>query len=134
MPFLRNVPGLETIHRDFASKGVQVLILYKSLTHPGTNGFVEPATLDERMRHIEITKERLATTIPFVCDAMDNSIKHALSSAPNAEFVVDKDGVILRKRFWHNPDELRAFLTGLVGAVDSPTKVEDLGVTWQPET
>ncbi|MEO1696604.1 MAG: hypothetical protein AAFU73_04855 [Planctomycetota bacterium] len=130
MPFLKNVPGLETIHRDFASKGVDVLILYKSLTHPGTNGFVEPATLDERLRHIEIARERLGTTIPFLCDSMSDDVKHALDTAPNAEFVVAADGTILRKRFWHDPAALRPFLEELVGPVDEPTAVADLDMVW----
>ena len=131
MPFLKNVPGLETIHRDFAPLGVDVLILYKSLTHPGTNGFVEPATLDERLRHIEITRERLGTTIPFLCDSMSNDIKHALDAAPNAEFVVAPDGTILRKRFWHDPAALRPFLEGLVGPIAQPTSVADLDMVWE---
>lgn len=131
MPFLKNVPGLETIHRDFAPKGVDVRILYKSLTHPGTNGFVEPVTLDERLKHIEITREQLGTTIPFICDSMSNDIKHALDAAPNAEFVVAADGTILRKRFWHEPQELRTFLEDLVGPVEEPTTVAELDMVWK---
>ena len=100
------------------------------MTHPGTNGFVEPATLAERLRHIEIARERLGTTIPFVCDSMDDDIRHALRVAPNAEFVVDAEGTILRKRFWHDPAELRGYLEGLVGPVENPTTVADLGSGW----
>lgn len=106
------------------------MIVYKSLTHPGTNGFVEPATLAERLRHVEIARERLGTTIPFVCDSMDNDIKHALNAAPNAEFVIDASGTILRKRFWHDPIALRSFLEELVGPVANPTTVADLGDGW----
>jgi len=130
VPFLKNVPGLVTIHRDFAPKGVDVLILYKTLTHPGTNGYVEPATLEERLRHIAIVRERFGTTIPFVCDSMSNDIKHALDAAPNAEFVVAADGTILRKRFWHDPADLRGYLGELVGTVDRPTAVADLDMRW----
>ncbi len=128
MPFLRNVPGLETVYRDFAPKGVRFRIVYKSIVHPGTNGMVEAYTLEERLQHLEIARARLKTTVPWLCDSMNNEIQHALDAAPNGEFVIDGEGKILRKKFWHDPTQLRAFLTDLVGPLEKPTKVADLGM------
>ncbi|MCR9247792.1 MAG: protein-disulfide reductase DsbD N-terminal domain-containing protein [bacterium] len=126
MPFLRNVPGLEAVYRDYAPKGVRFRMIYKSIVHPGTNGYTEPYTLAERLRHVKVARQRLRTTVPWICDSMDNAIKAALKAAPNAEFVVDAEGKVLRKRFWHDPAELRAFLAEQVGAVERPTQVADL--------
>lgn len=129
MPFLRNVPGLEAVYRDYAPKGVQFFLVYKSIVHPGTNGFLEPCSIEERLRHIAIAKQRLKTTVPWLCDTLDGDLVQALHSAPNAEFVIDADGKVLAKKFWHDPNALRAFLVAKVGAVEHPTRVEDLGMT-----
>ena len=126
MPFLRNVPGLEAVYRDYAPKGVRFHIIYKSIVHPGTNGFTEAYTLEERLRHIAVAKERLQTTVPWLSDSMDNAIQRALEAAPNGEFVVDGKGQILRKKFWHDPKHLREFLAEQVGPVEPPTSVADL--------
>ena len=75
--------------------------------------------------HVAIAKQRLKTTVPWLCDSMDNQIQHALEAAPNGEFVVDAAGKIVRKRFWHDPTKLREFLVELVGPVDQPTAVAD---------
>lgn len=128
MPFLRNVPGLETVYRDYAPKGVQFLIVYKSIVHPGTNGFVDAFTKEERLQQLAIAKQRLGTTVPMISDSLDGDIVSKLHSAPNAEFVIDTDGKIVHRKFWHDPAALRDFLTERVGKVDKPTRVEDLGM------
>ncbi|MFK7740266.1 MAG: hypothetical protein AB8H80_08075 [Planctomycetota bacterium] len=126
MPFLRNVPGLEAVFRDYAKKGVQFFIIYKSLVHPGTNGFVEAYTQGERRKQLATARRRLGTTVPMVSDSLDGSITRALQSAPNAEFIVDASGKLLSRKFWHDPAALRTFLAERLGAVEPPTQVEDL--------
>ena len=128
MPFLRNVPSLEAIYRDYAQKDVQLFIIYKSVVHPGTNGIVEAFTIQERLGQIAMAKEQLKTTVPWLCDTLQGDLAKALKSAPNAEFIVSADGRLLSKKFWHDPAALRAFLAEKVGPVDKPTRVEDLGM------
>ena len=128
MPFLRNVPGLEAVYRDYAPKGVQFFLLYKSIVHPGTNGFVEAVTLDERIKQVAYAKKRLGTTIPWIVDTLEGDVVKALRSAPNAEFIVDADGKLMSRKFWHDPIALRAWLAERVGPVEPPTDVASLGM------
>ncbi len=83
--------------------------------------------------HVAEAKRRTGSAISWICDTMDNSIKHALGSPPNGEFVIDPKGKIVRKRFWSNPRTLRNDLQELVGPVDNPTKISDLAVEFKAE-
>lgn len=125
---MRNVPGLEAIYRDYKNKNVQFLIIYKSIVHPGTNGFIDAFTKDERRKQLALATKRLGTTVPMVSDSLDGKIVKALNSAPNAEFVIDAEGKIVYRKFWHDPAALRTFLEETVGKVDKPTKVADLNM------
>ena len=126
MPFIRNVPGLEAVSRDYEKKGVQFYFLYKGLRHPGTNGMVEAVTLNERLKQIAHANKELQTTIPWICDGLDGAVEKSLGGAPNSEYVIDEKGIIVRKRFWHDPEELRGFLAERFGKVEKPTTVADL--------
>lgn len=125
---MRNVPGLEAIYRDYKDKNVQFLIIYKSIVHPGTNGVIDAFTKEERIKQLALAKKRLGTTVPIVSDSLDGDIVKALESAPNAEFVVDPEGKLVYRKFWHDPAALRTFLEERVGKVDNPTKVADLNM------
>ena len=81
--------------------------------------------------HVAEAKRQTRSNIPWICDNMSNDIKHATGNAPNGEFVIDPDGVIVRKRFWSNPTTLRADLTELVGSVANPTSVNDVAARFQ---
>ena len=59
---------------------------------------------------------------------MSNDAKHALGDAPNSEFLVDPEGKVVVSRRWSRPDELRAELEKLVGKVENPTTIADLGM------
>lgn len=117
---------METIERDYAPGGVRFYYVYKALAHPGLNGFVSPFTLEERLMHVHEAQRRLGTRFTWLCDTMDNDLKHALGDQPNSEFVIDPEGRVVRKRAWSNPEQLRADLVALIGPVASPTRVADL--------
>lgn len=85
-----------------------------------------PFTLKERLLHVQEAKKTLGATVPWLCDTIDNDLKHALGDRPNSEFVIDPDGRIVVMRDWSNPQTLRADLEKLVGAVDNPTRTSDL--------
>ncbi len=57
---------------------------------------------------------------------MDNRLKHALGDRPNSEFILDPDGIIIRKRAWSDPAQIRKDLEELVGHVDRITREEDV--------
>lgn len=117
---------METVFRDYRDKGVQFYYVYKSVQHPEINNFVSAFSITERLKHIAEAKRLMKTEIPWICDSMDNQIKSAFGGPPNGEFVIDPDGVIVRKRFWSNPRILRQDLEKLVGPVERITTVSDL--------
>jgi hypothetical protein len=123
---------LETIERDYGSRGVQFFYIYKALAHPENSGYIQPFTLDERLMHVKEANRTLGSRIPWICDSMQNEIKHALGDAPNSEFILDPEGRVVRKRGWSNPSQVRKDLEELIGPVDNPTRVADLDLKMQP--
>lgn len=121
------------MYRDYKDKNVQFFYVYKSVEHPEVNGFISAFNIGERLKHIEIAKERFKSEIPWICDTMDNKIKRAFGNSPNGEYVIDPEGKIVRKRFWSNPKTLRGDLEELVGKSETTTKVEDLPARFTPE-
>lgn len=119
---------METVQRDYAPKGVKFYYIYKALAHPETNGYVTPFTLEERLLHVKEAERTLGSEIPWICDTMENDLKHGLGDAPNSEFIIDPVGKVAVRRSWSNPSELRSDLEKLVGAVDKPTTVADLNM------
>jgi hypothetical protein len=112
---------------------VKIFFVYKSLAHPELEGdYVQPFTLDERLAHARQAEKQLGATIPWLVDPMDNRLKHALGDRPNSEFVIDPQGIVVRKRPWSNPETLRGDLEDLVGPVEKITRPEDLELPVQP--
>ena len=104
-----------------------MFFIYKSLAHPELAGnYVQPFTLDERLAHARQAEKQLGTTVPWLVDAMDNRLKHALGDRANSEFIVDPQGIIVRKRAWSHPSQVRKDLEKLVGPVEHVTKEEDV--------
>lgn len=115
------------MYRDYGPKNVKFFFIYKTLAHPElVGGYVQPITLDERCAHAKQAAKQLGATIPWLVDAMDNRLKHALGDRPNSEFVIDPKGKVVRKRAWSHPAELRKDLEELVGKVEKVTKAEDV--------
>lgn len=117
---------METVYRDYQTKDVKFYYIYKSLAHPETNGYITPYSLQDRLLHVKEAERRLGSTIPWICDTMENDLKHTLGDAPNSEYIIDPKGVIVRKRRWSNPQQLRKDLEELVGPVEKITTIADL--------
>ncbi len=78
--------------------------------------------------HVAEAKRSLDTRFTWICDSMDNDLKHALGDRPNSEFVIAPNGKIVVSRQWSDPDALRSDLTRLVGEVADPTTIDDLNM------
>ena len=130
--FLRNVPSMETVFRDYATKGVKFYYIYKSLAHPELKGYVRPFTLEERFLHVAEAKRTLGSEIPWIVDRMDSKIRRALGNRSNMEFVIDPQGNVVHKLIWSDPETLRKKLEEWVGPVENPTRVEDLNLKILP--
>ncbi len=87
--FLGSYPGVEAVHRDYASKGVKFYYVYRALAHPENNGIVKPFSLKERLMHIGEAQQRLKTQVPWLADNMNNDFKRTIGNANNSEFVLD---------------------------------------------
>lgn len=119
---------------DYSPKDVQFFYVYKSLAHPEINSFVSPVTKEERLLHIAEFGRRTNSKMPWLCDTMANELAAAVGGAPNGEYIIDPEGKLIVKRFWSNPETLRADLAGLVGEVQPATKVADIDVEFAVET
>lgn len=117
---------------DYEPKGVKFFYIYKALAHPENDGYVQPFTQAERLLHVKEARRTIGSRVPWICDTMDNTLKHALGDAPNSEFVIDPEGKVVRRRQWSRPDELRRDLEELVGPVEQPTRVSDLHLKTEP--
>lgn len=102
--------------------------VYKALAHPEINNYVAPFNIEERLMHVAEAGRVLGSRIPWLCDTMDNALKHAFGNAPNAELVFDPDGNVVRRRGWSDPVALREDLEQLIGPVAKVTLVEDLDI------
>jgi hypothetical protein len=104
-----------------------MFFIYKSLAHPELAGnYVQPFTLDERLAHARQAEKQLGATIPWLVDAMDNRLKHALGDRANSEYIIDPQGIIVHKRAWSHPAQVRKDLEKLVGPVEKVTREEDV--------
>ncbi len=112
---------------------MEFFYVYKSLAHPGRDGYPQPVSLDERLAHIARAKSEYGTRIPWIADTMENDLKHALGDRNNSEFVIDPDGKILVAREWSDPELLREDLAGLLGEAETLTEVSD-SVPEKPES
>ena len=119
---------------DYQNKEVNFFYVYSNIQHSETNGIVAPFSIDEKLIHISEVKRRSGSKIKWICDTMGNDLKKALHASPNAEFVLDPAGKVLRRRFWSDPTTLRKDLETLVGKVDNPTRVEDTKVRFKNES
>ncbi|MBQ73116.1 MAG: hypothetical protein CMJ67_09470 [Planctomycetaceae bacterium] len=125
--FLRSYPGMEAVARDHAgNEKVRFVYLYKTLAHPENDGFVQAFTLQERLAQMAEAKKRLKTSIPFVCDGIDNRAMQAFGGSPNSQVVVDGDGKILHAAGWADSEKLRKALIEIVGETETTTDVDDL--------
>ncbi len=128
-PSMWNISGLEAVQRDYGPKGVDFYFIYKSLAHPELAGnYVQPFTLEERLKHAAQAKIQFGTEIPWIVDAMDNRLKRALGDRPNSQFVINPEGTIISKRAWSHPGLVRQELEKLVGPVEKITQVDDLNL------
>ncbi len=123
---------METVERDYSSKGVEFYYIYKPLAHPEYNNYIAPVSLEERLMHVAEAKRRLGTSVNWLADTMDNVFHAAMGKTPNSELVIDPDGIIVARRAWSDPVELRRDMERLIGPVENPTTIAELDLPTQP--
>jgi hypothetical protein len=120
------------VYRDYHPKGVEFYFIYQRLAHPELVGhYVQPFTLEERLTHAQEAEKRLGCSIPWIVDAMDNRLSHALGRRANSEVIIDPNRVIVRKRAWSHPEQVRKDLEQLVGPVERITLEKDVHLAFE---
>jgi hypothetical protein len=69
--------------------------------------------------HVAEAKRTLGSRIPWLCDTMDQAMKNAFGRAPNSEWLIDPDGVVLARHDWSDPAALRDELARVLGPADA---------------
>jgi Ca2+-binding EF-hand superfamily protein len=127
--FHRSYPGVEAVYQDYKARDdIQFFFMYKSLAHPELNGYVQAMTIEERLQHIVEAKRVLGTTIDWLCDGMDNAVRHTLGFGPNTQIVIDPSGKIVHSLGWSDGTVLREQIISFVGDTATRTKVADLNL------
>ncbi len=126
--FINSFAGIEALERDYSDKGIQFLYLYRILSHPERNDYIQPFTIEERLMHVAEAKNLLRVKIPFIADNMDNSIRLTWGNIPNPAFILDSEGRVVYMAAWADPELVRPELVNLVGPVNKPTTVADLDI------
>ncbi len=125
--FHRTYPGVEAVYQDYKDRDdIQFFFMYKSLAHPELNGYVQAMTIEERLQHIVEAKRVLGTTIDWLCDGMDNAVRHTLGFGPNTQIVIDPSGKVAHSLGWSDGTVLREQIVSFVGDTPTHTKVADL--------
>lgn len=126
-PSMWNIPGMEAVYQDYKPKGVKFYFVFKSLAHPELSGnLVQPFTQKERLAQAQQAVTQFGTKTPWIVDDIDNRFKHAMGDRPNSQFVINPEGIIVRKRAWANPRLVRKDLEDLVGPVEKITTEEEI--------
>lgn len=118
--FIENYRDIEAIARDFAPIDVRFFYLYRYLSHPENNGYLQPFHQHERARQVQLVKELLKTKTPWLYDAMDNQSASELSpDNKNSVFVYAKTGEELFAGPLSDTSSLRNALLNLAGTPDT---------------
>lgn len=120
------------MYQDYHPRGVNFFFIYKRLAHPELVGhYVQPFTLQERLAHAQAAERRLGCSIPWLVDGMDNRLNHLFGRRANSEVIIDPAGIIVRKRAWSHPAQVRKDLEQLVGPVTPVTLEEDIHLEFE---
>lgn len=126
--FIESFPGVEALERDYRDKGIQFYYVYRSLSHPERNDYIDPFTIDERLLHIAESKKQLKVKIPYIADNMNNELRLGYGDIPNPAFIFDHEGRVVYMLAWADPELLRNVMAELAGPVDEPTQPADLDI------
>ncbi len=123
--FIENYRDVEALARDYAPLGARFSYIHGYLKHPENNGFLQPYHLKERARQTQLAAENLATSIPWLHDAMDNQTAKALAPKQiNDVFVFSADGTEIHAGEISDIEALRNALAEAVGQAPTTTPLD----------
>lgn len=129
--FHRGYAEVEAASADYAPLDVQFFFVYKTLRHPELDGYVQAQNLSERLMQLEAAREKLGTSIPWLCDPMDDSLRKELGFGANSIYLISPEGEIVYATERIHAASFRRALVQHVGATDSVTTVSELDLPRQ---
>ena len=114
--FRQRAAALDNLSRQFGARA-QFLIVYTKEAHPAGAWDVERnkdegiavqphADAEGRLVEAKKAKDKLKLTIPLAPDTMDDAVANAFGGFPNGAVVLSRDGVVLSRQQWVDPDGL----------------------------
>jgi predicted outer membrane repeat protein len=122
--FIENYGAIETAAWAYDSGDVRFFYIYRHLSHPENNGYLQPFHIVERARQAQLAGKLMGTRIPWLLDTMDNQAAKALGHEGdnNSIFIYSSDG---RQQFSGTITDTSAFrkaLENLAGAPEITTQ------------
>jgi hypothetical protein len=117
--FIENYGFIENTARAYESDKVRFFYIYRYLSHPENNGYLQPFHIMERARQAQLAEKLLRTRIPWLLDTMDNQSAKALEPEEkhNSIFIYSADG---RQRFAGPVNDTAAFRKALENMAGAP--------------
>jgi len=116
--FIEHYGEIETAARTYESGDIRFYYVYRYLSHPENNGYLQPFHIMERARQAQLADQLLQTRIPWLLDTMDNQVVKALGQAGKRDhvFIFSSDGKQQFAGAITEPSVFRKALENLSGA------------------
>ena len=95
---------LRRLHREFG-EDVAFITVYVREAHPGER-IPQPATMEWKMRHARMLRERDAIAWTVAVDDLDGSFHRALGGNSNAAYLMDPNGNVAFRTLWSNDERV----------------------------
>jgi len=117
---------IEAAFADYKSEDIQFFYFYKSLRHPELEGFVEAQNIQERLLQLAAAREKLGTSVPWIADTIDDSMRTGLGANSQSVFLISPEGKVLYGNGRIVRNDLRNALSKALGKPKTDTQVSDL--------
>jgi peroxiredoxin len=126
-PLFRNkVDDAKALRKEMGNK-VNWVFIYGSESHP-SDGAVAPinvqqgidipqhTSLEARQKCARLADERLQLGVRILVDSLDDRVTKAYAGAPHRAYVLDREGRIVSRQIWMEPETTRTALLSLLDA------------------
>ncbi len=127
------VTATETLYKRYGND-IDFIVIYTLEAHPcgiaspytnkewtmeaswdaAGNPLGQPKSYAERLAMARQCVKELGISPTVLVDGMDNAIWCAYGGAPNNAYLIGKDGKILAKHGWYQPEGMELSITGLI--------------------
>ncbi len=104
------------MYKKYRDRGVKFFYVYTREPHPGMYQHAQTQSLEERKKYAKEVREELCFDLPIIFDDMQGTIQKAYGNRPNAGFLISKEGVVLQKQGWADPEALERELERLLSS------------------